>query len=157
MPRLKRWQTAIIALVMAVLVLSAALLGGGWHFSSVLKSSGLMPKYDDPAPDLVVLAVGDGRVTLGITAETKMDGDWMKNGTLGLEAGNGYNQVGAILELAGGHVVRELTTLSEQPTVGEMVRLDSYAFPEDPEVAHGIPFEEVHYFVPTRRLSRVVC
>ena len=116
MPRLKRWRTALIALAVAGFVLTAALFGGGWRFSNVLKSSGLMPNHDDPDPDLVVLAIGDGRVTLGITDETKEDGDWTKEGVLGLKAGNGYNQVGSILELADGHVVRELITLSKHPT-----------------------------------------
>jgi hypothetical protein len=53
--------------------------------------------------------------------------------------------VGAILEFDDRQVVREFSPLQGAPEVGEMVRLDSFAYPGDPQQAHGIPFQEVTF------------
>ena len=148
MKRLLRWRTAVTLLVAAVVVVAAVLLGGGWYFSGQLRDGGLLPDYADPEPDLKVLDLADGRITLGVTPETEDDGDWTHDGIFGLDAGTGYNQIGPILELTDRKVVREFIPLSEAPNVGEMVRVDSFAFPEDPQTAFGIPFEEVFFSSP---------
>ena len=148
MRRAFRWRTPIRVLLATVLVAVIVLLGGGWHFSNVLRDGGLLPKYDDPEPDLKVITLGEGRVTLGVTPETKEDGDWMRKGVLGLVGDTSYNRVGAVIALTDQQVTREFIPLSETPNIGEMVRLDSYAFPDDPQIAHGLPFEEVSYSSP---------
>jgi hypothetical protein len=60
-----------------------------------------------------------------------------------LEWAGGYGQVGGILRIDDEQVVREFSVIQGAPEIGELARLDSFAFPGDPEQAHGIGFEEV--------------
>ena len=135
---------------MAAVLIAAIVVfvGGGWYLSNLVKDGGLVPEHDEPEFDLEVLAVGEGQVTLGVTSDTDEEGDWRRNGIWGLERKTGYDQVGAILDLTDEYVVRELITVGEGPKIGELVRLDSYAFQNDPDYALGIPFEEVHFTSP---------
>ena len=123
-------------------------VGGGWYLSNLVKDGGLVPEFDDPEFDLKVLAVGDGQVTLGVTSDTDDEGDWRRDGLWGLERKTGYDQVGTILEVTDEYVVRELISIGEGPKIGDLVRLDSYAFQDDPDSALGIPFEEVLFTSP---------
>ena len=107
-----------------------------------------MLEHDDPEFDLKVLTVGDGQVTLGLTPDTEDEGDWRRNGLWGLERKAGYDQVGSILEVTDEYVVRELILIGDGPKIGDMARLDSFAFPGDPDHTLGIPFEEVHFSSP---------
>jgi pimeloyl-ACP methyl ester carboxylesterase len=51
--------------------------------------------------------------------------------------------VGAILRIDDEQVMREFSVIQGAPEIGELARLDSFAFPEDPQEAHGIGFREV--------------
>ncbi|MGH9053936.1 MAG: alpha/beta hydrolase family protein [Acidimicrobiia bacterium] len=131
--RMVKWLA--IGLVMLGL---AALVGGGWYYSDVLREDGLAVEQAHP-PDylLEVLAVADGTITLPRTSETEQDGVW------GLEWPDGYAQVGGVAQLGSSRVVRELRVLSMPPEPGQMVRLDGYAFPENPGTAFGLAYQEV--------------
>ena len=138
-----------LALVVALaLVVIVALAGGGWYVSGILKTDGFLVNRSDPEPDLVVAAIGDDQVTLEITPQTDEDGDWRRDGIWGLVPDVGYSQVGAVLEITDQHVVREFFPLSGDLEVGDMVRLEHYAFPDDPLTAFGLAYEEVRYSSP---------
>jgi len=149
---LRRWRTPLLILLGVVLLGMAAVAGSGWYYSNLLRDGALAPDHDPPKLDLEVFAVGDGLVTLGATSEADSDGDWTKEGVFGLEGENGYDQVGAILEIDGKHVVREFFPLRGNPQAGDLVRLDSFAFLADPRQAFGIDFEEVTFASPLGEL-----
>ena len=129
MPHLRRWKTALLVLPTVGLMGAAALLGASWYYTESLKNDALEPDHEPPEPDLEVIAVDAGRVTLRATGAAENDGDWTKPGIFGLEWDSGYNQVGAILEMRSHEVVRELLQSEDLPRAGELVRLDSFAFP----------------------------
>ncbi len=141
--RLRRWRTALLLLLAIAVLGTAALIGGGWYYSDILKDGALVPDYDPEKLDLRVVALTESAVTLGVTSETDTDGDWREDGIFGLEGANGYDQVGAILEADDEQVVREFFPLQGTPEVGDLVRLDSFAYPGDPLQAFGIGFEKV--------------
>ena len=148
MPHLRRWKTALFVLPAVGLVGAAALFGASWYYTESLKNDALEPDHEPPEPDLEVIAVEEGRVTLRATSAAGKDGDWTKPGIFGLEWDGGYNQVGAILAMRSHEVVRELLQSEDLPRAGEQVRLDSFAFPGDPKQAFGIPFKEVLFTSP---------
>ena len=138
-----------LAIVVALaLVAIVVLAGGGWYVSGILKTDGLLVNRTDPEPDLVVAAIGDGQVTLELTPQTDEDGDWRLDGILGLVPEVGYDRVGAVLEITDQHVVREYLPQSGDLEVGDMVRLEHCAFPDDPLTAFGLEFEDVRYSSP---------
>ena len=146
--RLFPWKVLLLALLGIVVVGSAGVAGGGWYYSDQLRDEVLVPGNDPSEPDLKVLALEGGVVTLGVTPETSKDGYWTEDAVFGLEWEGGYGQVGAILEIDDQQVVREFSPLHGAPEVGDAARLDSFVFPGDPQQAHGIPFEEVTFTSP---------
>ncbi len=146
-PRLQRQSTPLFILLGAVIVAVVALAGGGWYYANLLKDGALVPDHNPDKLDLRVVALTDSLVTLGVTSEAERDGDWTQDGIFGLAGENGYDQVGAILEINDDLVIREFFPMNIDvvPTVGDPVRLDSFAFPGDPQQAFGIDFEEVTF------------
>ena len=142
---LVRWKTAVMAVSGVLVVAVGGLVAGGWYFSSALRGGALETDREPEQPDLQVVALGEGRVSLRATTEASEGGDWTKDGIFGLEWDGGYGRVGAILEIDERQVVREFAPLQGAPEVGEMVRLDSFAYPGDPQQAQGIPFQEVTF------------
>ena len=138
-----RWKPLGFALLALALVVVAGLAGGGWYYSGVLEDGALKQDYDGPVLDLEIVAIGERTITLRPGPDSKADGPWTEAGVWGLELEEGYHRVADILSISEHSVVREFIPLGGHPTVGEMVRLDSYSFPDDPEAAHGIPFQEV--------------
>ena len=146
--RFLRWKIVIPGLLVVILAAAAGVGWGGWYLSDVLKDGALVPKRTPPKFDLEAVAIDEGRVTLRVTPDADADGPWTMDGTWGLEWDKGYDQVGRILEINDRQVVREHFPMREGPKVGDLVRLDSKAFPDDPETALGIPFEVVSYRSP---------
>jgi pimeloyl-ACP methyl ester carboxylesterase len=145
---LRRWRGALLVLTGVPLLAGAAFVGAGWYYSDALKNEALVPDRSTPKPDLQVAAVKDGEITLNTTPETDADGDWTKSGTFGLVWQGGYGQVGEILEIDERRVVREFTPLAGSPRVGDLARLDSFAFPSDPLQAYGVPFTDISVSSP---------
>ena len=104
--------SAAALLAVVVVVGAAALLGGGWYFAGEIENGALVVDWSEPEFDMEVAAIGAGQVTLRVTPETDEDGDWQSRGIWGLERDNGYDQVGAILQLTDKQVVREYIPLS---------------------------------------------
>ena len=146
--RSRRLRTTVYGLLAVALLAVVVLLGGGWFYAGEIKNGALAVDYDDSPLDMEVVAVGDGRVTLRATPEADKDGDWRSPGTWGLQREEGYDQVGAILELTDRQVVREYIPLTGGLRVGTAVRVDSNAFPGDPLEAHGLAFEDVSFSSP---------
>ena len=86
-----------------------------------------------PVFDLEVIGLKDGTVTLRTTSLTKNGSDWDKEGIYGVQSERAYAQVGNILDRDGHQVVRKYTPLDGNIKVGDMVTLDHYAFPADPQ------------------------
>jgi pimeloyl-ACP methyl ester carboxylesterase len=124
------------------------LAAGAWYYADQLKQGALEPDDSPPVPDLKVTAVGGSRLTLGVMPDASEDGDWTKDGVYGLQWDDGYGQVGSIVEIDDQHVVREFVTVRGSIDVGDLARLDSFAWPENPQQAFGIPFEEVTFASP---------
>ena len=146
--RMTRRRVLVLALLSVVLVVAAVLLGGGWYYSGQIRDGALKVDRSEDTLDLQVAAVSQDRITLQLTPESDKEGDWRANGTWGLEREDGYDRVGAIIDLTDQSVVREYTRISEGLDEGDSVRFDSFAFPGDPLQAHGIAFEEVFYSSP---------
>jgi pimeloyl-ACP methyl ester carboxylesterase len=140
-----RWRVALLAVAAVLLLALVGLVAGAWYYADRIEEGALEPDRSPDKLDLQVVSLEEGRVTLRATRQAKDDGDWTKDGLWGLEWEAGYAQVGDILELSEDQVVREFIPLQGEPKIGEMVRLDSFAFPGDPLQAHGIPYREVTF------------
>ncbi len=143
---LTRQRRIVLAAVLAfVLVIVVAVGGGGWYLSNLIRDGGLVPDHEDPKLDLEILAVADGRITLRAGPDADEDGRWSMDGLFGLERAAGYDQVGQIVRAEDRDVVRRFIPLSDSVRQGEVARVDNYAFPENPQKAFGLGFEEVTY------------
>jgi alpha-beta hydrolase superfamily lysophospholipase len=146
--RLWTWKVLLPVLLGVMVIAVAGLAIGGCYYSDQLKQEALETDHSPAVPDLEVIGLPEGRVALEPMQGTNKDGDWTKEGVYGLEWDDGYGQVGAIVEMDAQRVVREFVTLQGSLDVGDLVRLDSFAWPNDPQQAFGIPFEEVTFASP---------
>ncbi len=128
-----------------VLFLFVLLLGGGWFYSDEIRRGALEIDRSGDDLDLVVSAVGAGKITLDVTDETAEDGRWRLDGVFGLELEGAYAQVGKIAEVTDRQVVRDLIPVDGIPQVGARARIDSFSFQDDPQRAHGLAFNDVKY------------
>ena len=145
----RSYGTRIAAFAIAVLLFIGLALGGvGWYYSDQIKSGALVVDHSVDILDLVVAAVDRDRVRLQTTLDSEDDGDWQADGVFGLDRGDSYDRVGAIVDLNEESVIREYTPLTGGLRIGDKARLDSYVFAVDPLQAHGIPFQEVSFSSP---------
>jgi uncharacterized protein len=123
--------------VLIVVVVVAAVAGSiaVWFEANRIRSDLLVPAAHDGGEPMQIAAIGGGRVVLPRSSETERDGVW------GLRSTTAYGQVGDVIRVDEAEVERTLRTLTGSFDVGDLVTLDVDAFPEDPEVAHGIGFE----------------
>jgi len=141
------WKTPLLVLLGIVPLSAAAVVGGGWYYSDSLKKGALEPNRDPSKLDVEVVAIGEGRITLLATSGVE-NRDWKTDGTFGLEFPGGYAQVGLILEVGERRAVREFRPLLGELRPGDRARLDSFAYPSDPQAALGIAFQDVRYNSP---------
>ncbi len=153
MTRLGRWRIVISAFLAFLVVLLAVLALGGWYISNELKRGALMPSRNPGQHDLEVVDIREGQVTLRLTPLANEDGPWRRDGIWGLQWDGGYARVGAIVDITGQQVIREFHPLSEHPSIGEMVHLDSFAYPGDPKEALGLSYQDVSFSSPLGDLS----
>jgi len=140
-----RRHVRAIAVVVGLMALAVGggTLGAGWHYADVLDEQGLRTNHSPEKFDLVVTAVADGRVTLEAARAPGPNATWWTNGVLGLKWDGGYAQMSAPHEIDGHHAVRDARVLEGTLVAGMQVRVDTFAFPGDPLLALGLPFEEV--------------
>src|SRR5712692_6882106 len=142
-----RWKTPLLIALGAVPLSVAGVLGGGWYYSDSLRKGALEPNREPSKLDIEVVAIGEGRITLRATPSVQ-NGDWKTEGVFGLEWPGGYAQVSRILEIDDRQVVREFRPMNGELKPGDAARLDSFAFPADPQDALGLAFQDVSFSSP---------
>jgi alpha-beta hydrolase superfamily lysophospholipase len=142
-----RSKTTILALLSVVLVAIAALTGAGWHASNMIRDGVLKPKRGFRHFDLEIVELEKDRITLRTTAQTQKD-SWKRPGIWGLRWPGGYAQVGEIHYMDDQNVVRKFVPLTGNLKRLDKVRLDEFAFPDDPGIAFRLPTQEVVYSSP---------
>jgi pimeloyl-ACP methyl ester carboxylesterase len=142
-------KTTFIKLMIIVLgvILIATGAVGGFYMSNMIRDGVLEPKLGNRPFDLKVISIGEGRVTLQTTTQTAND-DWRKDGIWGLRWENGYAQVNEILNSSKQLVERRFIPLTGYLKRGDMVRVDAFAFPDNPHEAFGVPIQEVSFSSP---------
>jgi len=108
-------------------------LGWAWYFSAQL----LTPDHSPPANDVTVRLVTATSVELDRTPNT------IRQGTFGLEWIGGHAIVGKVISTANGTVTRTLQDATATLHVGDHVVLTSQVYQGNPEVAFGIPSNDV--------------
>lgn len=130
--------------IACALVFSAA----AFYYSGEVRDSALTPPRSEVvAYDLEVTASSGNRISILDTGDDDQIGE---PGIMGVEWAEGYVQTTELVSSTeadgGGRVdVRVMTNDATSPSVGSAVRLDPYAFPQDPLQAFDIPFETVTY------------
>ena len=137
-PRITRKRVALA--VIAIIVLLAIVdLGVGWYYAGEIESGGFRVDHSPPKHNMEVVEVRADEIVL----TSQGDDNWNDLAIWGLEGEAGYGRLGEILAEDETAVTRRFELLDGTITAGEKVRTDSYAHPNDPQRAHGIPFEEV--------------
>ena len=129
-------------------ILGAIWLAGGWHLSNRIRRRVLEPSIRGRARPLEVLEVEPDRVTLGVLPETGSSQRWRQKGLWGLRWPGGCAQVGTILHLEQRLVTRRLHLLNGLLAPGTRATLTSFAYPDDPEDAFGLPVQPLRYQSP---------
>ena len=138
-------------LVLIAAFLAAVWLGGAWRLSNRIRRRVLEPSTRVGRRPLEVLEVEPGRVSLGVLPETGRSRRWRQEGLWGLRWPDGYAQAGRILNLRSRQVTRRLRVLNGDLAPGTRVTLTSFAFPDDPRDAFGLPVQPVRYHSPLGR------
>lgn len=128
---LGRAATALTILVVGVALIVA------WVTSNGIRSRLLDPSSVPASGEALVIDVGGGRIVLERTPESASEGVW------GIESVGAYAQVGTITEITDDRIERNYRPIVGEIESGDVVRFDRDAYPDDPQVAHGLPFEEV--------------
>ena len=139
-----------VGLGVSVLLLLAALLAVGWYYADQILDGALVVKDEAETYEVEVTAVGDGRITLRSTSGADIASE---PATIGLDWPDGYARAGSTLASTADTVTREYTPLEGGLQVGDLVRFDKFAFPGDPERAHGIAFDAVTFAAPLGALA----
>lgn len=140
---------AWLALIGAIL--AAVWLAGAWRLSNRIRRRVLVPTARENARYLEVLEVEESRVTLGVLPETGHSRRWRQEGLWGLRWPDGDAQAGRILHLRSRQVTRRLRLLNGDLAPGTRVRLTSFAFPDDPGDAFGLPVQPLRFHSPLGR------
>ena len=145
--RRRRWP--IVALALVVVLAGVFYLGGGWYFSGRLYQqalSGAAKRAARPSYTLSVVAVTPATVTLGVPTDP---GQLLTPGVWGLQWPTGYGQVTRIVARGQATVTRAFHQLTGPLlAAGARVALDNKAFPQNPRVGLGLPFQDVTYRGP---------
>jgi pimeloyl-ACP methyl ester carboxylesterase len=135
----RRW-VRVTGITLLVLVL-AFFAGGGWYFSSLIRSDALLVKEEGP-PDYDLEVVDSTDTVLTFALGSDPPDDLLSGETLGVAWDGGYGQVGAIVSRDDTSIARSYTSISGVPPPGVMVALEGDAFPKDP-AARGLAHQDV--------------
>lgn len=138
-----RWRRLLVLFAILGVLAATALLCIGWYYSNSLQDQALGVHHSPTRYDLRVSEVGSGRVTLQTTSSSDPHGLWQAQGTFGLEWQGGYGQISGIDDLSAHSVTRDFTLVQGTLADGTAVRADASAFPADPQVALGLPYQDV--------------
>lgn len=129
----------------AVVLALLGFAGSAWFYAGEIRRGAMEagPPLDPPL-SVTVLSVEDGAVVLERPADAPVE--LTAVGVYGLRWADGYGQLGVIEEVRDDRVVRHFTPVDGAPLEpGTRVAIDAFAFPADPQAAHGLPFQEVTY------------
>jgi fermentation-respiration switch protein FrsA (DUF1100 family) len=145
-PPRRRRVLGALAVVLAALV--ALWFAAAWYFSGVLYDDALRvsPPPAEPVPDVEVLGVAEGSVTLSAgddePTEVRAPGLW------GLWWDGGYGRVTAVTASGEDEVTRAFSVVSgTPPAAGDLVDVDKYLYGDDPDDVLGLAWEDVR--IPT--------
>jgi pimeloyl-ACP methyl ester carboxylesterase len=113
----------------------------------MLKDGALKPKRGVRPFGLEVVELVKDRITLRATAQSQKDFR-RRDGIWGLRWNGGYAQVGQIQHIDSQKVIRNFVPLSGNLKRLDKVRLDEFAFPDDPKKAFSLPTQEIVYSSP---------
>ena len=135
-----------------VILLLGAVLATGWYYSGEIEDGGLTVKLDadEKKYEVEVVKLEGDLITLRLPSG---DDPLKEPRTMGLEWADGYSRVGEIVEINGDVVIRKYEPINGSLSEGVQVRFDNFAFPGDPERAHGISFEDVTFASSLGELS----
>lgn len=130
-------------IVATVAVVILALLSAGlWLYSDRLHAGAFAREEAADPPNVLVVDVSDTTITHRPTRDAET-GDLGREGLFGLQWPGGYARFGAILEVQGDTVRRELFVIGQRPTAGQTARTDSFVFRGNPLSTHEIAYQEV--------------
>lgn len=136
-----------------MLVVAGLHLLGGWVYSIGFKRDVLALGEKEVPAEIVVRALSGDTITLEAASARQ---DIGHPGTLGLYWDGGYSQVGEVVDVIGGKVVRRFQHLKGRPPpvcsdghleACEAVSLGGYAYPDDPSDV-SLAFKESTYLSP---------
>ena len=139
-----------IGLVVVLVALVAVAIAYGIYLSNLIRDGSLSSRHGTPPFDIIASSEGDGQITLRAMNGQGRAMDIRHDGVFGIISADGYGQVGGLIdsgdgEYGDGYAMREYTALTTTIGAAEAVRLDIYAYPDDPEAAHGIAFDKISY------------
>ena len=137
-------ELAIGALIV-IGALALSLAAYGVHLSNLVWKGSLSSHHETPPFDIIASGSGEGHITLYAMSENGSAADIRHEGTFGIISAGGYGQIGRILEQGEGYAVREYMPLTAVIGASEQARLDTYAYADNPQIAHGIHYETVRY------------
>ena len=74
------WKTLILASGGIASILLVILLVGGWFLSETIRAEMLECQKRDPQPVLEVVEIKEGQITLRVTPQANVSGDWNSDG-----------------------------------------------------------------------------
>jgi alpha-beta hydrolase superfamily lysophospholipase len=140
---------AVRALLLVLVVLALLFYaGGGWYFAGQIEADALLVEDDEPDPNDVRVASVDGS-SIGMEELADSDGQVHNDGLYGLSWAGGYGRLGDGGTERAEVLTRPFTLLDgSPPAAGTEADVTSYAYPEDPGKAFGVPAQNVKYESP---------
>ena len=126
-----------------IVVVLFALVGGGWYFSGVVESDGLVVENGPDEPRVIITDVGEDTITLQQLPDADTEKNIGLSAVWGVTNGSDYGQLGDVISESDTGVVREYISMVGELRIGESVSLERSAFPHDPLSAHGLKYEDV--------------
>ncbi len=127
-PRRRRGRV-LVRLLLAVVLLAVVLFAGAsWYFAGQIRSAALQVAPYDPAPDLRIVGVGSGAVTLVPVGETPTS--LASDDVYGLSWPGGFGRLGHLESTRGREVTRDLDVLQgSPPSAGDLASFLRDAYP----------------------------
>jgi uncharacterized protein len=151
-PSRHRMRRALARIVVAVVVITIALLAAGWYFAGKIRSGAFEVHQPEQEMTLRVVAASPHSVTLQESGDSQAA--LRHSDTYGLAWNTGYGQVTGSPHTDGTAVTRDFVLIEGSlPRPGQPARLDRDAFP--PDHAHlattGLRLNQVTYHSPVGR------
>ena len=138
-------EVSVGILIALFAVTAVVVVAYGVHLSNLVRKGSLSSHHKTPPYDINASIDADNLITLRAMNEDTGAMDLHHDGVFGIISADGYGQVGNIVERGDGYAVREYRPLTTTIGATAEVRLDIYAYPDNPLTAHGTPYKKVAY------------